>query len=64
MCIIKFEYTKRGRALLNSIMLNLGKVSTLIWLDNYFSSVDKLPNYGRTIPKTFTTIHYSLFYMH
>jgi hypothetical protein len=50
-----------GRALLNSTLPNFDRVSTLILLDNYFSSIDRLLDFDRTIFKTFLTIHYSLF---
>jgi hypothetical protein len=53
--------TKLNKAMPNSTLLNFGRVSTLIRLDNQLSLVNILPNFDRAIPKTFTTIHYSLF---
>jgi hypothetical protein len=50
-----------GRALPNSTLSNLSRVSTLIWLNNYVNPVNKLLDFNRTILKTSITIHYSLF---
>jgi hypothetical protein len=49
-----------NRALLNSTLPNFGRVFTLIKLDNYFSSIDRLLDFDMTIFKTSITTHYSL----